>query len=131
MSPAALNLADRVGLGLSFACALHCIAGPLVLTIIPISGLQSAESADWLFLPAVVPVFAGIVVKSRTLEWRAPVLTVLAAAAALLIVSLFVGGVLEQIATATAALTLGATRLACRWSAHACTCHEEADHALR
>lgn len=131
MRPAALNLVDRVGLGLSLACALHCIAGPLVVTVIPLSGLQLAESADWLFLPAVVPVFAGIIVRSRMLQRRAPVLAALVTAVALLIVSRFVVGVLEQIMTATAALTLGATQLTCRWSAHACPCHEEADNALR
>ena len=133
MRPAFANVAGNVGTGLSLACAVHCIVGPIVLTILPLSGLQlaTAESLEWLIFPAFALVLAGIIVRSGTIHRRPAVLAAVAAAAALLIGSRFVDGVFEPIMSAAGTLTLGVTQLTCRWSAHQCECHAEANHDRR
>lgn len=83
---------DRVGAGLSFACALHCLALPLLLVAAPLlqAGLSSTELAadgwwqwfiwshqvEWI-ISATVLLFAGVVLgrgyrvhRTRTALWR-------------------------------------------------------------
>ncbi len=41
-----VSLLERIGLGLSFACALHCIATPLLLAFLPLASSTLAHSHE-------------------------------------------------------------------------------------
>ena len=65
MSPGALLMigtrADRFGTGLSLLCALHCMASPLLMTILPLAGLGFVvrEATEGVLLAASVALAAA------------------------------------------------------------------------
>lgn len=77
---------DRFGAGLSLTCALHCLAAPVLVSMVPMAGLSvlAGESAETVFL------IASLALAGATLCWGWRVhgrvrLCVLFGAAALLI----------------------------------------------
>ena len=123
---------ERLGAGLSLACAVHCFLVPLIAAILPLSGLQLAvaESLEWIMYPSLALVIAGTVVRSRGAARRTAVLAIVFGAALLLAGSRFVHGIAAPLMSTTGALTLAATQLRmCRWSSDHCACHEEGGNA--
>ena len=58
------SLVDNIGACLSFACAIHCMAAPLLITVLPLIGLGFilAESAELVIIVAA----GGLAVGSLT-----------------------------------------------------------------
>ena len=59
---------DNVGASLSFACAIHCMAAPLLMTVLPLIGLGFilSERAELVMIFGVV----GLAVSSLTWGYR-------------------------------------------------------------
>ena len=77
------ELVDNVGACLSFACALHCMAMPLLVTILPLLGLGflASERAELIIIGAVALALGSIVWGVRHhRSWRAFLILVVAVA---------------------------------------------------
>ena len=77
------ELVDNTGACLSFACALHCMAMPLLVTILPLLGLGflASERAELIIIGAVALALGSIVWGVRHhRSWRAFLILVVAVA---------------------------------------------------
>ena len=65
---------DNAGAFLSMACAVHCVAMPLVVTMLPLVGLGflASEPAEYAFIGAVLLAAGSVVSGARHhRKWRA------------------------------------------------------------
>ena len=55
------ELVDNAGACLSFACAIHCLAMPLLIVVLPLVGLGFfvGESAEWVIILSAVALAIG------------------------------------------------------------------------
>ena len=82
MTPASRNpIPDRLGIALSGLCALHCLALPFAVTLVPVlasSALGTLAGAEWFHAALLVPVtlVSGTVLGRRALKsaWLAALL---------------------------------------------------------
>lgn len=84
-TPRSATLGDTVAIGLSGLCLAHCLALPILASLLPIAGAW-AEAAwvHWLFVVAAAPVSLGTFLLPGK---RAPLLICLAALGLALLVS--------------------------------------------
>ena len=62
---------DKIGITASFACAIHCIATPIIISFLPLAGVHFLEHdahllmLPMLMLPAVLSLIPGILLHKR------------------------------------------------------------------
>lgn len=105
-------------------CAVHCVAAPLLVTLLP--SLNLGEGLEWWLFAAVLPIAVGVLVAELRVHRHRRIPVVVAAGAALWAASL--AGWLEP-APETVTTTLGSLIVAGAmvWSArlrHAATCRD-------
>jgi len=125
----ALARMDRVGTSLSLACAIQCMAVPLLLSVLPLSGLRPLmlDAVETLFVIASV----GLAVAShcwgfRIHRKRRGLLIVAGAIAMILAGRSLADGPYEMALVVCGALLLVAGHLLNRYLCHACLSCEQA-----
>jgi carbon starvation protein CstA len=89
-----LNASDKLAIGLSFMCVLHCLALPLILILLPtVSGLLALNNEEfhlWLVF-AVIPISLFAVLSGYLHHKRTTVLLASLIGLAMLIVAVALG----------------------------------------
>lgn len=127
---------DRFGFGVSFLCALHCAAMPLLLGAFPTLGttLFGDERVEWFLFGAVIALGVGSLLPSYLKRHRdvRPLVLFGVGVTLLLASRVFAteGSAVEGIGASTAALMVAAAHL---WNlrqirAHTTVCHVPHDH---
>jgi hypothetical protein len=135
-APPALTQArlDQVGLGLSLACAIHCLALPLLVAALPLAGLGFLVEGptDVLLVLASLGMAAGSLCWGFRLHRRWHVFVVLSAALSLIVVGrVLVEGPYEIVLVVTGALLLAGCHLLNRHLCRSCLkCQTGEAHGL-
>lgn len=123
---------DTIGACLSFPCAVHCLAMPLLVTVLPLLGLGFlvSESAEWVLIIGAI----GIAAASLTWgvrhhrSWRAFLIWVVALA--FIVTShTFAEGSFEVVLHGGGGILLAAAHLANRYLCKTCPVCEDEDTA--
>ena len=106
---------DRLGAALGFLCALHCVAVPLLMGVLPSLGLEFlADGAVDLAIVALATVFAGVAaVLGYRQHGERRVVAGFAGAVALLVAAQFFGeeNIAGRVVSIAGGLTLAVTHL--------------------
>ena len=123
------SLVDSVGAGLSFACAIHCMAMPLLIAVLPLIGLGFflSESAELVMVIGAVALAAGSLTWGYRHHRQWQILLVLGVALALIFIARFWSAAgHEAIFMALGGISLTAGHLVNRQLCRACK-HCESD----
>ncbi|MBU2976874.1 MerC domain-containing protein [Alteromonas sp. C1M14] len=103
-------LTDKLSIGLSVACTIHCLALPLLMTIVPAMaalGLDDERFHFWMII-AVIPCSVLALAHGCRQHKKYPLIAVVATGLTLLVLALFAGErfgeVAEKMLTVTGAL---------------------------
>ena len=122
------ELVDTIGAFLSFSCAVHCVAMPLLVTILPLLGLGflASERAELIIIGAVALALGSVVWGIRNhRSWRAFLILVVAVAF-IATAHIATEGIFEVALHATGGLLLAAAHLLNRHLCKICpTCERE------
>ncbi|MDE3001287.1 MAG: MerC domain-containing protein [Gemmatimonadota bacterium] len=128
---------DNVGAVLSFACAIHCVAMPLLVTVLPLLGLGilASERAESVIIGAVALAMGSVVWGVRHhRRWRA-FLILIVAVAFIVVAHVATEGVFEVVLHATGGLLLATAHLLNRHLCRTCPAcgdeHSGESHSLR
>ena len=106
---------DKVAIGLSLACALHCLAAPVIVSLYPsvvTAGLQD-ERIHHVLLAFVIPISAFSLTMGCRRHWQLPVLSLGAAGIFVLILSALLGHDVGSESFEVAGTLLGSGLVAC------------------
>lgn len=131
------GMVDNVGAVLSCACAVHCVAMPLLLTVLPLLGLGFlvSESAELIIIGAVALAMGSVVWGVRHHgHWRA-FLIIVVAIAFIAIGHVATEGIFEVVFHTTAGILLATAHLLNRHLCKTCPAcgdeHAGDSHSLR
>lgn len=131
------EMVDNVGAVLSCACAIHCVAMPLLLTVLPLLGLGflASERAELIIFGAVALAMGSLVWGARHhRRWRAFLILVVAIAF-IAIANVATEGIVEVVLHGTGGILLAAAHLLNRHLCKTCpACGDERtgdSHSLR
>ncbi|MEL6430135.1 MAG: MerC domain-containing protein [Planctomycetota bacterium] len=90
------RILDKLGVFAALACAVHCMAAPLVLAFAPlIGGIWASPGAHWVFAAVSIPAALSLLARNlrgRSGRTRAVLLAVAVTGASLVVVGLLVPG---------------------------------------
>ncbi|MDE2705597.1 MAG: MerC domain-containing protein [Gemmatimonadota bacterium] len=122
------ELVDVIGAFLSFSCAIHCVAMPLLVTILPLLGLGflASERAELIIIGAIALALGSVVWGIRHhRSWRA-FLFLVVAVAFIATAHITTEGIFEVALHATGGILLAAAHLLNRHLCKICpTCERE------
>jgi hypothetical protein len=115
-----LRLADRVGCSLSAACAIHCLAAPLVLTFLSVSPLAEGLALPMILVALAIATatFSAGFVRHTTI---APLALLLVAGPVMMASHCVHGPLLETALLVTGAILLSAGHIVNLRRGHVCT----------